>query len=399
MKNFNIFDDFCFKQNLDTLTMLSDFRRKVSQIDISLPQNLITNPLPSLVIEARPSAVVQELVDSMSAVKALPKSINIDPLPSLIKQASQKSSAMQQVVDSLSVARELPKLINIDSESSLMKQVLQKSSAMQQVVDSLSVARELPKLINIDLKPLSLKEVQRQFSDVQGVAQSALMEIKMPRSINIDPLLSPASIMKQIARYSRIDGLPSTVSIMKEIERYSRIDGLPSTVSTMKEIERYSRIDSLPSIASMMKGVSGQLFPSLYPNLHATEVLHLLNQPQAMDLTDDEIITDNNHDNTERKIIVLDGFDETVQFPNHLQKISPDNSIQRLPSWMLKLPEEYRANLIDYREQWYEGKPLIWYTHLEISWRTLMFIVWEIPRSHFLYWLQSLFQPTHRPRL
>ncbi|HAG85790.1 MAG TPA: hypothetical protein DCL61_32790 [Cyanobacteria bacterium UBA12227] len=149
-----------------------------------------------------------------------------------------------------------------------------------------------------------------------------------------------------------------------------------------------------------MKEISRQLHPSLSSDSLITLMQgSYRSQTIVKDLADVNIFINNHLEETEKIIIVLDSLDEKGKLSNESPQISLDSSTQQLAFWMLKLPEEYRANLVDYRRQWYEGKPLIWYTHLEVSWLTLLFIIWEVPWSHISYWLQRLFQPMHRPRL
>jgi hypothetical protein len=70
-----------------------------------------------------------------------------------------------------------------------------------------------------------------------------------------------------------------------------------------------------------------------------------------------------------------------------------------MPKWLTWIAEEYRANLIDLRAQWYGDRPLNWRTHLRVKVLTVRFVVIELGWFQLSYRAQQRFSPIRRPRL
>lgn len=104
-----------------------------------------------------------------------------------------------------------------------------------------------------------------------------------------------------------------------------------------------------------------------------------------------------------KKIAVNKGIVEADQsnlkLSNQNSKSLQKSYFEDLPFWAYKLPEDYRANLIDLRKAWYEGKPLNLCTHLQVKLLTLQFLLQDVLWSHISYRLQKVFRPVRKPRL
>jgi hypothetical protein len=74
-------------------------------------------------------------------------------------------------------------------------------------------------------------------------------------------------------------------------------------------------------------------------------------------------------------------------------------SSEGMPKWLTLISEEYRANLIDLRVQWYGDRPLNWRTHLRVKVLTLRFLIIELGWFQLSYRVQQRFSPIRRPRL
>jgi hypothetical protein len=62
--------------------------------------------------------------------------------------------------------------------------------------------------------------------------------------------------------------------------------------------------------------------------------------------------------------------------------------------WMLRLPEEYRAHLLEFQAEWQSHGD----SHLVVKLRTLVFLTGIIWADISFWWKQN-FQPLHKPRL
>ena len=96
---------------------------------------------------------------------------------------------------------------------------------------------------------------------------------------------------------------------------------------------------------------------------------------------------------------IIEADQSNLELSNRNSKSLQKSYFENLPFWACKLPEDYRANLIDLRKAWFEGKPLNLCTHLQVKLLTLQFLLQDVLWSHISYRLQKVFRPVRRPRL
>ena len=96
---------------------------------------------------------------------------------------------------------------------------------------------------------------------------------------------------------------------------------------------------------------------------------------------------------------IVEADQSNLELSNRNSKSLQKSYFEDLPFWAYKLPEDYRANLIDLRKEWYEGKPVNLCTHLRVKLLTLQFLLQDVLGSHISYRWQNVFRPVRRPRL
>jgi hypothetical protein len=96
--------------------------------------------------------------------------------------------------------------------------------------------------------------------------------------------------------------------------------------------------------------------------------------------------------------VVSGSYDESISIA---MPQSDENTHQSLPHhplgtqrWMLQLPEEYRAHLLDFQAEWHSHGD----SHLVVKLRTLVFLAGMIWADISFWWKQH-FQSLHKPRL